>query len=307
MDFLKAHKRSLIMLLVLALFLYAVIPQVAGLERVVGLLRRAEVGYLALALACWAIIYTLAVSMYQILALYPLKFWRTMEAQVASGFTGKLLPSGLGVVGLYIQYLRKMKHTTGEAVAVASFNNLAAIWGHMGLIVMFLLAGTPLPGLDFERVLPSGTSLLLAGSAVLLVIVAIVFWRRRLVSFWRSVVKTLRVFKAHPRKLVLAVLVSVPQTMAYIGVLYFSMLALGLELDFRAIFMVATFSMLAGTLIPVPGGIVGAEAGLTAALMAYGFSFREGLSVALLYRAFIYWLPIVPGLVVFTYRRRDYM
>ncbi len=294
-------------LAVLLLFLYAVVPQVAGLGKSFDVVMNADLRFIALAFLCWAVIYILAVVMYMILALYPLSFRRTLTAQVASGFTGKLLPSGLGVVGLYVQYLRKCKHTLGEAVAVASVNNLAAVIGHICLIIGFLLAGTPLPELDLERMAPSRLTLLAVVAVVAALAALGVLLRAKLRAFWNSVLKTLRVYREHPGKIVAAVLWSIPQTFAYIGVLYFSMVALGLELDIRALFMVATFSMLAGTLIPVPGGIVGAEAGMTAAFMAYGFSFQDGLTVALLYRAFIYWLPILPGAVTFAFRRRDYL
>jgi glycosyltransferase 2 family protein len=305
--FLKAHKRSVVFLAVALLFLYAVVPQFAGFGRSLTVLREANLGWIGVAFVCWCIIYLLAAALYQIVALYPLGFRRTLEAQIASGFTGKLLPSGLGVVGLYIQYLRKCGHSLGEAVAVVSVNNLAAIVGHIGLIIVIIAAGAPLPSIDIERFTPGASSAWVVAAVTFLLAAAGVVFRRKLHGFWLTIVKTFSVYRQHPGKVIWAIVVSVPQTAAYIGVLYASMLALGGELDIRAVFMVATFSMLVGTLIPVPGGIVGAEAGLTAGFVAYGFGVSEGLAIALIYRAFIYWLPIAPGLAVFAYRRRDYM
>ena len=307
LDFLKIHRRGVLILAVALLFLYAVVPQIAGFGKSLTALREANLGWVAAAFGCWCVIYLLAAALYHILALHPLTFIRTVEAQVASGFTSKLLPSGLGVIGLYIQYLRRYRHTLGEAVAVVSLNNLAAIVGHIGLVVIVIAVGAPLPQLDTERLIPGTASLWLIGAAACLAVAALVFFRRKLRIFWQSIVKTLTVYRRRPGKVIWAIVVSMPQTAAYIGVLYASMLALGGELDIRAVFMVATFSMLVGTLVPVPGGIVGAEAGLTAGFVAYGFSVPEGLAIALIYRAFIYWLPIVPGLIVFAYRRRDYM
>ena len=295
------------MLALLLLFLYAVAPQVAGFGKTFGVIARAELGYVLLAFMCWIAIYLLAVAMYMVLALHPIYFKRTFEAQLASGFTGKLLPSGLGVLGLFVQYLRRRGHTTTEAVAVASLNNLTAVVGHVGLLVLLFVLGTPLPDIDTERFLPSGSSMVIVGIIAMLTVAAALVWHNRVVQAWRSIKKTLSIYRTHPRKVILAVLISVPQTFAYMGVLYMSMLALGMQLDFNVVFMVATFSMLVGTIIPVPGGIVGAEAGLTAGFVAYGLTVQEGLAIALLYRAFIYWLPIIPGLIVFAYRRRDYV
>jgi glycosyltransferase 2 family protein len=306
-SFLRAHIRNLALLGILLLFLYAVVPQVAGFSQSVGVIVQADVGYIIVAFICWCTIYLLAAVMYTILSLKPLIFWRTLAAQFASGFTGKLLPSGLGVVGLFVQYLRRYGHSLGEAVAVAGLNNAVAIVGHIILLAGFFLTGTALPDLDTAKLLPSGSTIGIVMIVILLIGIAGIIIRKRLASGWRSIIKTVGIYRHHPSKVAAATLVSIPQTFAYVGVLYASALALGVHLDFDIIFMVATFSMLVGTLIPVPGGIVGAEAGLTAGFVAYGLTFQQGLAIALLYRAFIYWLPIIPGILVFVFRRRDYL
>ncbi len=305
--FFKAHIRSIAVLGLLLLFLYAVVPQVAGLSDLAVVIREADMAAVAVAFVCWVAIYLLAVNIYMILALHPIPYSRTLEAQVASGFTGKLLPSGLGVVGLFVQYLRRHGHTTAEAVAVASLNNIVAVIGHLGLLAFFFAIGTPLPAVDAGRLIPSAMTLLYIVAFVVLVVVVAVGLRHRLQAAWAGFAKVLRAYRARPAKIVVSVIVSVPQTLAYIGVLYTSMVALGVDLGFGAVFMVATFSMLVGTIVPVPGGIVGAEAGLTAGFVAYGIPFHQALAIALLYRAFIYWLPIIPGLVLFALRRRDYV
>lgn len=305
--FLRAHIRNLVLLGILLLFLYAVVPQVAGFSESVGVIAQADLRYIGIAFVCWCAIYLLAALLYTILSLRPLVFWQTLAAQLASGFTGKLLPSGLGVVGLFVQYLRRHGHSLGEAVAVAGVNNGAAIAGHILLLAGFFIAGTPLPALDTTALLPSGPMVTLVAIALAVLTLIAIIARRRVMSGWHRITQIVSVYREHPGKVAAAVLVSIPQTFAYMGVLYASALALDVHLSFSSIFMVATFSMLVGTLVPVPGGIVGAEAGLTAGFVAYGLSVPQGLAVALLYRAFIYWLPIVPGIVVFAFRRRDYL
>jgi uncharacterized membrane protein YbhN (UPF0104 family) len=50
---------------------------------------------------------------------------------------------------------------------------------------------------------------------------------------------------------------------------------------------------------PTPGGIGGAEAALTAGLVASGQSAADSLAAALLFRAVTYWLPMVLGYAAF--------
>jgi undecaprenyl-diphosphatase len=73
------------------------------------------------------------------------------------------------------------------------------------------------------------------------------------------------------------------------------------------VFIIFSIGVLAGTVTPTPGGVVGAEAGLAAALVAYGVPAASAIAIALLYRLVTYWLPMVPGFVVFLAIRKKYL
>ena len=82
--------------------------------------------------------------------------------------------------------------------------------------------------------------------------------------------------------------------------------ALDVHLSAQALFMAFSIGTLAGAVTPTPGGLVGAEAGLTAGLAAYGVAPETALAVALLHRFLTYWLPLLPAFAVFIGMRRLY-
>jgi uncharacterized protein (TIRG00374 family) len=79
-----------------------------------------------------------------------------------------------------------------------------------------------------------------------------------------------------------------------------------LHLGLEHIFLVFTIGMIVGTATPTPGGLVGAEAGLTGGLITYGVQADTALAAALLYRFLTYWLPLLPGFIIFVRIRKLY-
>ena len=55
-----------------------------------------------------------------------------------------------------------------------------------------------------------------------------------------------------------------------------------------------------GNLLPVPGGVGGVEAGMIGALIGFGVSSGLAIVAVLAYRAFAYWMPLVPGTVAYV-------
>jgi uncharacterized protein (TIRG00374 family) len=55
-----------------------------------------------------------------------------------------------------------------------------------------------------------------------------------------------------------------------------------------------------GTAVPTPGGLGAVEAALTAGVTAIGVSTGVAVSSVLLYRLVSFWLPILPGWIMWT-------
>ena len=68
-----------------------------------------------------------------------------------------------------------------------------------------------------------------------------------------------------------------------------------------AIVVMAYFTGMLANVLPLPGGLGGVEGGMIGAFLAFGVDAGLAVAVVLSYRAFAYWLPIIPG--AFAYLR----
>jgi uncharacterized membrane protein YbhN (UPF0104 family) len=71
-----------------------------------------------------------------------------------------------------------------------------------------------------------------------------------------------------------------------------------------AVVIVAYFVGTLANTLPLPGGIGGVEGGMVGALAAFGVDPGLALVAVLAYRAFAFWLPILPGALAFASLRR---
>ena len=65
--------------------------------------------------------------------------------------------------------------------------------------------------------------------------------------------------------------------------------------------VMAYFTGMLGNLLPIPGGLGGVEGGMIGAFLAFGVDAGLAVAVVLAYRAFAYWLPMIPA--AFAYLR----
>ena len=68
-----------------------------------------------------------------------------------------------------------------------------------------------------------------------------------------------------------------------------------------AVLVQAFFVGMLGNLLPMPGGVGGVEGGMIGAFAAFGVDSGLAVVAVLVYRAFTFWLPLLPG--VFAYFR----
>ena len=64
--------------------------------------------------------------------------------------------------------------------------------------------------------------------------------------------------------------------------------------------IIIAISVIGKTVTPTPGGIIGAEAGLFAGLIAYGISASPALVIVVTYRLLTYWVPFLIGTLAFA-------
>ena len=59
-----------------------------------------------------------------------------------------------------------------------------------------------------------------------------------------------------------------------------------------------------GNLLPMPGGVGGVEGGMIASFVAFGVDAGLAVVAVLIYRAFTFWLPLIPGVIAFFQLRK---
>lgn len=287
-------------LVIAALALYAVLPHVHGLSGGWYALRQGRKADLVLALLAMLLTYPFAALTYRLLAFRHLHYLLTVRVQAASLFAGKLLPAGLGALGLSYIYLRKHGHSNLQSVAVASANNLLGVVGHLSLLVVLLVLD-PSPLLLHAPQQYRGVLLTVAA----LIILAVFLGRHRLHEMLQKAWRTVTPYRRHPQQLAAAWLSSMMLTVCYMSSFWLSLHALGIGLSPVQTALVFTLGIGAGTAVPTPGGLGGAEAGLVAGLSAYGVRTDIALAGVLAYRFITFWLPFVFGGLMFIVLRRQ--
>jgi uncharacterized protein (TIRG00374 family) len=71
-----------------------------------------------------------------------------------------------------------------------------------------------------------------------------------------------------------------------------------------AVLIQAFFVGMLGNLLPMPGGVGGVEGGMIGALVAFDVDGGLAVVAVLVYRAFTFWLPLIPGVIAYFQLRK---
>jgi glycosyltransferase 2 family protein len=93
-------------------------------------------------------------------------------------------------------------------------------------------------------------------------------------------------------------------TLGYILALVATVAAFGGGLTFPEVGAAYLVAAALGSVAPTPGGLGAFEAALVAALTGYGMPNGRAVAAALTFRFFTFWLPILPGWVLFHQMQR---
>lgn len=290
--------KRLLLLAIILLLLYVIIPQISDFKSSFHQMSQANITWLALGLGAVVMTYIAASCQYYLLALKPIKLLRTFAVQCAGAFTNRLLPAGIGGISLNVAYLKKSDHNNIESGVVIAVNNFLGLVGNIMIVLVIALIGVKV---SLHLNIPVWLYALFGAIILIVVLVLIIVntLRHKILSLAIGVIRDILRYRLHPMRLFLALVCAVFLTLFYAVVLYCSMQAIGWDLSFGKIFVVFIGSVVVATITPTPGGLIGAEAALTAGFVAYGLPASDGLAIALLYRLLTYWLPFVVGFGVF--------
>lgn len=305
---LRPARRQLIMLALAAVALYVIVPQLGSFKHSLSTLSAAHWTYIAPAAAGVALSYVAAAGTYCLLAWRRLSYSRTLLVQVAGMFVNRLLPAGIGGIGINYLYLRKSGHSGTRAASVVTANNVLGVAGNLLLLAVVLaLYHQKLPPLQLEKV---GNLTLIFAAVAAAGVAWLAFYKwygerlhRKLQDFTRQLLD----YRQRPGRTTAALACSIGLTLANVLAFWCCLLAMQISLPLVSVLLIFSFGVMLGTATPTPGGLGGVEAGLVAGLVVYHADSATALAAVLVYRLISYWLPLAIGAAAFIYaQKKDY-
>ncbi|MDQ3123492.1 MAG: flippase-like domain-containing protein [bacterium] len=303
------HTRIKIIYPLLGLFIlvgfWVLFQQSASLRQSLSALRQADVKWVVFGFLAAIGTFISASFTLKTLALKKLSYKNTLIVQLASGAATKVVPSGIGGLVLNIRYLQRQQHSLVQAASVMMVNNGLGFLGHILIIsnVFFLSLSSPI---IFSVKLPVWTILAAVCFIFLLVIGAVMVksLRQKIHKTTKEIKRAFTWYRHRPYKLLAGLFGASSVTFLFAMCLWCSAQAMSVDLTLIEVLIVLSVGLFGIAITPTPGGIGGAEAAITGALMTLGETFTIALSVALIYRLLTYWTPVIPGIFAVQYSLR---
>ena len=309
----RLNTKTIVIIVVLVGVAIFLVPQLADLPAIIDQIQDADWSYLPWILLLSAATYVGATISISGAIPKRLPTVATFVTQLASSFTSKVAPAGLGGMALNIRFLQKQGVDPAVAVAGVGMNSVGGFVMHVILSVIFIVwAGQdgfgsislPEPG-----VIVIALAALIGVAGVSMLIPAV---RRlvvdRLVPVLRRSIGGVKAVLGSPGKVLLLLGGSLVVTTSYIVSLYTSTLAFGGGLAFATVAATYLVGAAIASAVPTPGGLGAQEAALVAGLIAVGMDNTIAIPAVFLYRIATFWLPILPGSAAFRWlQRREYI
>lgn len=306
----RVRLRDVLLMVLVAVAAYLVISQLAeiGFDTIYDQLRAAEWAWLALALAVAQLTFVTQAISLRGAVLTPLPLLPCVALESALKFIGLTVPTDAARVAVNIRFLQRLGAPTGEAVAAGAVDGISDTLIRI-LIVLLVL---PLVDLDLRPSTGGGASdvlwivvvLVVVAAGVVGAILAVPRWRAKVVPTVQTGLTSLRAVARMPSKRAqlfggnLATQVLFALTLGAVAHAY------GIELNLAELLLVNTGATVFAGLVPVPGGIGVAEAGLTAGLVAVGVDEATAFALALSHRLCTYYLPPIWGYLALRWLNR---
>ncbi len=236
-------------------------------------------------------------------------FLRTLLAQVAGDFVKLVAPTAIGGVALNTRFLQRAGVRPGLAVASVGASQLFGLGSHIVLLLAFgYLTGTEhAPQISPSRTVIAG---LLTVAVLILVVTAVPALRKfvvtRVRSLFAGVVPRMLDILQRPRKLVTGIGGMLLLTVANVLCLDASIRAFGGgdKISYAGIAVAFLAGNALGSAAPTPGGVGAVETALIGALTFGGLPADTAVPAVLLFRLMVFWLPVLPGWMAFTFLTR---
>lgn len=307
--FAKKYKTYIFLVLIIILALKVFVPQLDSLKESVQALKGANKTWVLAAIVVFFSGVPVLAWQYLELALKPIKFWLTWRVQMAGLFVSKLLPSSLGTITLNMYYFTKQNHTPVQATTVMAMNGLTSgiAYGILILIAIISAGASAFTGQVDSTDLPIK---LIIGIVIALIVIGFILYKIPKINavikkYAGQLVRDLKDYRKHPRAVYMGILLNGIGSATSLFALFASAHAVGVNISLAEALLAYTFGNIAAGLVPTPGGLGAAEAGIYAGLVVVGVDTTSAVTITLLYRLISYWLPILPGYYYFWSLRKN--
>jgi uncharacterized membrane protein YbhN (UPF0104 family)/tRNA A-37 threonylcarbamoyl transferase component Bud32 len=305
----RVRPRTAVSILALAGGFYFLLPQLADVGETAEAATRANWWWLVPIFAgAAATFFAAALSLLGSVP-QPIPYLATVRMQVASAFVGRIAPANTGTLAVGVRFLQRSGVDTAAAGTAVGLNALVGFVVHLALMAAFVAwAGARGPGFS----LPDANTWLLViaigGAASGLVVGLVPALRRRvlppLVGYLRTAGSSLADVVTDPWRVLALLGGALGITFAFILTLMAAVAAFGGGVSFPEIGAAYLIAAAIGSATPTPGGLGAIEAALVAALSGYGMADSAAVSSVLTFRLATYWVPMIPGWIMFQQMQR---
>jgi glycosyltransferase 2 family protein len=305
--FARKHSKPLLFIGGILLVFYVFIPQLSSLKESLQAAESANKVLLTLAIIIFAVGFPIISGKYYLISRYPLKYKLTLKVQTASAFVAKLLPMSIGSLTVNTYYLSRESKSVTAAASTMTFNAATSTISYAIIVIAAIIGSWG--SFSTQNVQKNLTWYEVLG---IILIITLILWGLMRINAIRSRVKKgakglwtdLKTYKQQPIKVTWGVLFNGLGTLTGIATLYICCHAVGLKVNFAQTVLAYTLGNIVGSLVPTPGGLGGVEAGLYSGLIFFGYEADSSLVAVLLYRLISYWIPIIPGYVMYHSLRK---
>ena len=309
-DLQRIKPRTILTFVALGLAFYLLIPQLADVSGVWSKLKDADWTWGLYAIA--ASVFTYVAATIGLLGAVPgrIPFLGTFATQLAGSFVNRITPARVGGIATNVRFLQKQGVDLAVASSSVGLQQLSGLAMHICLSLGFL-AWAGRGGAGAASFLPSGQTVLVGLSAIL-ALSGLLFLlpagrrvlRKRVLPILKRAGGGILDVARRPIKLLELFGGSAALTLLYIAALVFSVHAFGDGASIASIGVVFLVGSAVSSAAPTPGGIGAVEAALIAGLTAIGVGRDEAVPAVFLFRIATFWLPILPGWLMFVVLQR---
>lgn len=299
----KKHKPAIFLVLLILLALKVFVPQLDTLIESIQALKEADPLWVIVGVIVFFAGVPVLAWQYLELAIKPIKFWLTFRVEMAGLFVSKLLPSSLGTFSLNLYYFVYAKHSVVQSTTVMAMNAFTSGIAY-GLIIIggIIVGGFSLNSINiFSADLPWGLISLITLTLIFgaIIIYKVPRFNKKIKKTFSELKYNLKAYSHRPKAVLMGILLNGIGSLTSLFALYASAHAIGIDLTMTQALVAYTIGNIAAGLVPTPGGLGAAEAGIYSGLILVGVDVTSAITITLLYRLISYWLPILPGYYYF--------